>query len=147
MITKLSEACDKLVLLFQEWSEDLGLAEGAVFYGDQTRIPNSPAVCVEPNEKQPELYGAGRLTKVNLQLFILVYHSEMANAETNRRAADRLGEEIADRLNAMPTFFGEAIHCWVSNLASGYSTKQNSVMRAVRVTFDITIQERLPNNP
>jgi hypothetical protein len=145
LATKLSEVCDRTVLLFREQAEGLGIEESAIFYGDQERIPISPAVCVEPGEKKVELYGAGRMTEVNFVVYILTYHSELRDLESNRRDADRLAETITDLLNADAGFFGLAIHCFVSNVSSGYATKTNNTLRASRITFELKSQERLPN--
>jgi hypothetical protein len=147
LVTKLSEACDVLVQLFEDQAESLGIAEGGVFYGDQERIPVSPAVCVEPNVKKSALYGAGRMTEVALQVYVMVYHSELRDVGSNRKDADLLAETITDLLNSQANFYGNAIHCFVSEVQSGYSQKQNTTLRSTRVTFDIQSQERLPNNP
>ena len=125
----------------------LGIADGGVFYGDQERIPASPAVCVEPNTKKVSLYGAGRMTEVFLEVYLLVYHSEIRDLQSNRRDADRLAEDIATLVNTDGTFFGLAIHCYVTEMQSGYSNKQNTTLRSTRITFQVETQERLPNNP
>lgn len=147
LVTKLSEVCDKLVLVLEGEAENLGIAEGGIFYGDQERLPVSPAVCVEPYTKKAEVYGAGRMTEVNFLVYILVYHSEIRDLSTNRRDADRLAEAIADLLNSVANFYEMAIHCFVSESQSGYSQKQNTTLRSTRITFEVKSQERLPNNP
>lgn len=147
LAVRLSDVCDRLVLLFEDNAVDLGIADGGIFYGDQERIPVSPAVCVEPDVKKSELYGAGRMTEVNFRIYILVYHSELRNVQSNRRDADILAEDITDLLNADATFFGLAIHCYVSEAQSGYSNKQNTTLRSTRIQFELKSQERLPNNP
>jgi hypothetical protein len=147
LATKLSEVCDRLKLLLEAQAESLGIADDGVFYGDQERIPVSPAICVEPDLKRVELYGAGRMTKPVLRVYVLVYHSEIRDASSNRRDADKLAESVGDLLNTDGTFFGMAIHCYVSESQSGYATKQNGTLRCTRLTFELTTQERLPNNP
>jgi len=147
LATTLSEFGLRMQQLLEANSNALGIADGGIFYGDQERIPVSPAVCVEPNNKASELYGAGRMTQVKLTLFILVYHSEIRNITTNRLESDQLAEAICTLVNADATFFGMAIHCYVTDVTSGYSTKANTTMRASRITWEATTQERLPNNP
>jgi hypothetical protein len=145
LATKLSEFVDRMKLLLETHAEELGIPDDGVFYGDQTRIPTSPAVCIEGNSKAPELYGAGRMTEVTMSMYLLVYHSEVRDVSTNRRDADKLGEAICDLINADATFFDMAIHCYVTDMTSGYSTKVNTTMRAVRITWEAKTQERLPN--
>jgi hypothetical protein len=149
LATKLSEVCDRAKLLLEDEAATLGIAEGCIFYGDQDRLPGYPAVCVEPDVKPVEMYGAGRMTQIVLRIYILVYHGEVKNSEsTNRRDADILAETIADLFNADGTFFGLAIHAFVSEVKSGYSLKQQgTTVRSTRLQFDVKSQERLPNNP
>lgn len=147
LATTLSEVCDALKLLLEGQAANLGIADGCVFYGDQERLPGYPAVCVEPDVKKADMYGAGRMTEVNIRIYLLVYHGEIRNLQTNRRDADRLAEAIANLLNADGTFSGLATHCFVSEAQSGYATKQNTTLRSTRLQFDLKTQERLPNNP
>lgn len=146
LVTKLSDACDALVDLFSANIEDLAIGDGGIFYGDQERIPTSPAICVEPNEKRSSLYGGGRMTEVTLSVYVLVYHSEVRSLQDNRRDADKLAEDVTDLLNADATFSGRATHCYVTSVQSGYSTKTNTTMRSSRIVFELTSQERLPQN-
>jgi hypothetical protein len=145
LATSLSTVCDALVSLLETNAEDLGIPVGGVFYGDQSKIPVSPAVCVEPDSKTSELYGAGRMTEVNFRVNILVYHSEIRNIESNRRDADLLAESIATLTHKDPTFGGLVIHCFTSEIQSGYATKDRSVIRTTRLTWTARSQERLPN--
>lgn len=147
LAVKLSEVVDRAIQLLNTNAEDLGIADNGVWYGDQERLPNYPAVCVEPDIKKSELYGAGRMTDVNIRVYLLVYHGEIRDVGTNRRDADKLAEAIADLFNTDGTFFGLAIHCFVSENQSGYSTKQNTTLRSSRLQFDLKSQERLLNNP
>jgi hypothetical protein len=147
LVTKLTQICDWGTALIIANSEALGIPPNGVFYGDQTRIPCSPCVCVEPGDKKSDLYGAGRMTEVDFTIYFLVYHSEIKAVQFNRRDADALAESICTLLNADGTMGGIAIHSFASEVASGYSTKQNTVMRTSRITFTAKSQERLPNNP
>lgn len=146
LATKLSEVCDALVFKLEVAAPELGIADKGVFYGDQARLPVSPAVCVEPNEKRTNLYAVGRMTEVTLSVYILVYHSDVKDVASNRRDADILAEDISDLLNADAKLDNTAIHSYVTNVQSGYSTKANSTMRSTRITFEIETQERLPQD-
>jgi len=147
LLTEMSELCDMLIALFIEEAEGLQVEEAGIFYGDQERIPTSPAICVEPDDKKSDLYGAGRMTEVDFVVYILCYHSELRAIQSNRRDADRLAERVTTLLNSNANFYGRAIHCFVSANSSGYATKQNNTFRANRITFNLKSQERLPNNP
>lgn len=147
LLTTLSQFGLQMKTLLETNAGTLGIADGGIFYGDQARIPVSPAVCVEPNNKSVDLYGAGRMTEVKITLYLLVYHSEIRDISSNREDADTLAEAIATLVNSSATFYGSAIHCYVTDVTSGYSTKSNTTMRATRITWEATTQERLPNSP
>jgi hypothetical protein len=147
LAVKLSEVCDDLITMLAAQAEKYGIPDEGIFYGDQERIPVSPCICVEPYTKAATLYGAGRMTEVILQVYVLVYHSEIRDLESNRRDADRLAEDLSDLLNYDATFGGRAIHCFVSEVQSGYSQKQNTTVRSSKITFEVRSQERLNNNP
>lgn len=142
----LSTVGDWGVALLQANAQTLGIPDNGVFYGDQERIPCSPCVCVETGDKKAVLYGAGRMTELELNIYFLVYHSEIRAVQSNRRDADILAETIGKVLNADATMGGLAIHSFVSQISSGYATKTNTTMRASRIEFQIRSQERLPNN-
>lgn len=145
LATKLSTVCDALVALLEAQAETLGIAEGGVFYGDQARLPVSPAVCVEPGLKSATMYGAGRMTELTLTVTVLVYHSEIKSIASNRRDADTLAEAVASLIVKSPTFNGLVIHCMVREVESGYSVKDRTTMRSTRLQWTATSQERLPN--
>lgn len=145
LATKLSEFADRMIVLLNENTEELEIPDDGIFYGDQTRIPTSPCICVEPSTKVPTLKAAGRMTDVVITLYILVYHSEIRELTANRRDADLLAEDICDLVNFDPNFFGLAIHCYVTDVTSGYSNKVNGTIRTTRITWEATTQERLPN--
>lgn len=142
----LSTVGDWGVALMQANAQSLGIPDNGIFYGDQERIPVSPTVCVETGDKKAGLYGAGRMTELKLTIYFLVYHSEIRAVQSNRRDADILAETIGKLLNSDATMGGLAIHSFVNQISSGYATKQNTTMRASRIEFEVTSQERLPNN-
>jgi hypothetical protein len=143
----MSDFANGAIALLQANADTLGIAEGGIFYSDQLRIPVTPSVCVEPVNKNVELKASSRMTKVVITIYLLVYHSEVRNVELNRSDADLLAESIAKVFNADGTFGGTCIHNYITDITSGYSTKVSNTMRTTRLTWEITTQELLPNNP
>lgn len=119
----------------------------AVYYGDQERLATTPVVCVEPDTKVQEYRGGGvnRMLGVNITIFLLVYHSFVQSPQENRRGADQLAEAIEDLIHQDVNLGGLVIECHVSEVASGYATKGNSLVRANRITVVHTTQNRLPS--
>jgi hypothetical protein len=116
-----------------------------VYYGDQSRIPTTPIVCIEPNRKVRELDGVPRKTLVTIELYLLVYVDSLTNPEKNRRDSDAIVEQLEAFLHANPRLDDTCIHSLVTAIESGAVAKgQNTVMRASRLTFEITTQQKLP---
>lgn len=125
----------------------LGLQD--VFYGDQNRIPRTPAACVEPGGKSRTLNGMPRRTDLTLTAYVLVYHFRLATAEAVRLENDTLAEDIEAFLHIdaqLKDTEGEAvvIDSMVTSIESGYQMKANSLFRASRLTFEARSQIQLP---
>lgn len=125
----------------------LGLT--AVYYGDQERIPTTPAICVEPGQKTRELNGLPRRTEVDLTIYVICYLYNLKSPEEIREGTDTLGEDIETVLHAdaqlrdgsqEPT----VIDSMVRSVESGYQMKRNSLFRATRLTFVARSQVQLP---
>ena len=63
LISKLIDFCEYIETLLSDNADALGIE--AVYYGDQDRLPVTPAVCVEPDNKARNLKGAQRLTRID----------------------------------------------------------------------------------
>jgi len=127
----------------------LGLQD--VFYGDQMRIPRTPAACVEPGSKQRELSGLPRRVSNILTCYVLVYLYKLQSAEDIREADDSLAEAIETFLHADAQLktAGEptVLDSMVTSIESGYQQKGNSLFRAARITFQATSLTLLPSTP
>lgn len=127
----------------------LGLA--AVYYGDQERIPFTPAVCIEPGGKNRRLNGAPRRTEVDLTCYIIVYLYNIASPEDVRLADDSLAEDIETLLHTDAqlrdgSLVPQVIDSMVTSIESGFQPKRNSLFRASRLTFEARSQVLLPSN-
>lgn len=134
--------CDYLQDLLETNKASLGLQ--MVTYGDQLKIPVSPMACIEPGVKHSELIAAHRGTEVTLTNYVIVYNSAITSVQQNRRDADVLAEAIETLINSKATANGLVIHCFVTDIASGYITKDTSVLRASKITINAVTRDRLP---
>lgn len=137
-----------LVNKFEAKKADLGIAD--VYYGDQERIPRTPAVCFEPGEKDRELNGAPRRTKVDITLYCLVYHNPVKAVSSIREEDDLLAEAIETEIHADRQFLDETgdpqvIDSMVTSIESGYQQKANSLFRVSRLTVEARVQIQLPS--
>lgn len=120
-----------------------------VFYGDQDKLPATPIVCVEPDNKDVMSYSPFRKTEIEITVYIIVYHSAIESPQQNRKDADAMAEAIETFLNADKNLkrtdhTDRVIHCYIKHVASGYAKKGNSVVRASRLTFSARTQDQLP---
>lgn len=117
-----------------------------IYYGDQEKIPKNVTVCVEPNIKRTDLKNSQRGVSREFEIFVLVYFTSLnQTGQLNRRDADALAEEIEAYLNSDPQAGGSLIHCMVTEVASGYSSKDGTIVKSSRLTFNGTGTDRLPS--
>lgn len=128
--------------LLNDNKDELGLE--LVFYGDQTKLGATPAVCVDPNLKTREISGAPRRTAVELSAFIIVYHSKVQDNQTTRVETDKYSETVESFIHQNAQMGGLVIHSLVSRMESGYLTRSNVQYRTTRLTVDATSQIQLP---
>ena len=136
---------------FEDAKVDLGVQD--VFYGDQNRIPRTPAICVEAGEKERELNGAPRRTLVDVTLYVLIYHGAIQSVQLNLEEVDSLAEEVESLIHQDPQFIdpndasgfpAQVIHSLVTRVEAGYQMRSNTIFRATRLTVVARVQEQLP---
>lgn len=144
---KLSVVSERLFEKLEQNKDDLGLY--TVLYGDQERLPGYPAVCVEPDNKDRDLNGNPRRTLVTLRVFIILYHGAIDSPQVNRRVADQKAEAVEAMIHEDPalTVNNEdlVIHGMVTRMESGYVRKENTLVRASRLTYEANSQVHLPD--
>ena len=121
-----------------------------VMYGDQKRLPITPMVCVEAGELTKTLVTSGNTTLNEFRTYILVYHSEVQDIQTNKLESEQLGAAVADLLEdnlqlVKPDTLDDplVIHGFVTNADPGYSFKDNTLYAAVRLTWQGKSKTRL----
>lgn len=114
---------------------------GAIFYGDQAKLPARFNACVEPDSDKAELQGQGmhRRVKRVVTIYVLLYDTAIQSTENNRRESDEKAEEIEALLNSDATLGGLFTHCYVTAVESGYDRKEGTLVRANRITLQCTL--------
>jgi hypothetical protein len=142
--TKISYFADYVQQQIQAACDSQTLPFEGVYYGDQDKIPTTPIVCIEPDDKSNVLNGVPRKTLTTVGLYLIVYVDKVQSPQLNRKESDEIVEQLEDFLHADPTMGGAAIHSLVDRIESGSSNKGNTIYRAARITFSITTQQFLP---
>jgi hypothetical protein len=142
---KLTVYTQALVDKFTANAVSLGIQD--VFYGDQNKVPRSPAVCVEPNDKGRDLVGAPRYTETILSVYVIIYHAVVQDEQVTRKQADLFAEAVEDLIHLDPQLGGLVIHCMVTSSQSGYAVKARSLFRATRMIVEGKVRKTLPLSP
>lgn len=117
-----------------------------VYYGDQTKIPRTPTVCVDAGGKRRELNGAPRRTLVVIEFYVFVYHYKVGSTSTNQKEADQLAEQLETLFHADAQMGGLAIDSLVTSIDSGYAERSRELFRSSRLTIEARQQEQLPSS-
>lgn len=123
-----------------------------IYYGDQTKIPRVPSLCVEPSDKNRDFEGASRpaTTRNALMVFFLIYHAGPED-QVARRQTDEIGEAVEALVHLDPQLNNGGSSptndlvisslCTVSQ--SGYTYRNNTLYRSVRITWVGNTKTRL----
>lgn len=144
-LVQFAEYTQSVVIDYFMRRDDLNKDSWIVLYGDQDKLPRMITACVEPNVKSTELRNAFRGVRRTLEVFVLVYFGSLnQSGQINRLDADKIAEEIEAELNKNPQGDGSLVHCMVSEIASGYSSKDGTIVKSSRITFQGDSTDQLP---
>jgi hypothetical protein len=140
------DVIDYIIQKLKTNSDALGIESEDVYYGDQARLPRSPAICVEAGTKTKNLgaTAAARRTDNTFVIFIMIYHGEVRSPQLNVRDADRRAEMVELLLDQDPRLAGLVIHGYVTEVTSGIRSKANSPYRSSRVRYEGMSKTMIP---
>jgi hypothetical protein len=115
-----------------------------VYYGDQTQLPQTPAVCVSPGNKMREFQGASLTTMNTFETYVFVYYGKIQDVQQNLHAAQTLADAIEPVVQTDQTLGGIAIWTLCIQNEPGMINKMGSLMMGNRMTFQSASKTRLP---
>lgn len=118
-----------------------------VFYGDQKRIPTTPAITVAPGQKTRELAGAPRRTSNNFEVYVNIFFSDVRSIEVNHKQADQLAEAVEALIHQDIVFGGLVINSMVVLNEAGFLNRDNSQFRGSRLVVQAMSKTLLPMTP
>ncbi len=128
---------DKLTAVHITATSDLE----AVYYGDQGRIPKTPAAAVMagPLSRTIELSGAASWYDLEFTSYIMLYHGLLADLQTITKATDQLATTLVSTLNVnrqMDDSGGDAqaIHSYVTGTDPGFADRGKSLFVVHRMS-------------
>lgn len=118
-----------------------------VFYGDQNRIPRTPAITVAASQKTRELAGAPRQMMNNFEVFVNIFFSNVRDITLNHREADQLAEEVEAKIHEDITFNGRVINSFVALNEAGFLNREDTQFRGSRLIVQAMTKKGLPLAP
>jgi hypothetical protein len=118
----------------QAGASALGIED--VFYGDQTQLPRTPAVCVAPGSKRRAWSGASLRTENNFETYVYVYYGKVQDVQANTHAAQTLADAIEDLVMQDIRLGGIVIWTLCTGNEPGMINKMGSLLVGNRLTFE-----------
>lgn len=115
-----------------------------MYYGDQTILDKTPAVCVSPGNKQRGWEGASLGTRNVIETYVYVYYGKIQDVQTNLHAAQTLADAIEPVVHADVTLGGLVIGTLCTQNEPGVINKMGSLLMGNRMTFESFSKTRLP---
>jgi len=114
-----------------------------VWFGDQTMLPHTPSLCVEPGIKRRRLEGVPDMTTMEIDTTFIIYHSPVDS--DNQQARDDsilFAEDVEEYLHLNHLILFDAggtnqltVHSYCTDFDPGYSFKVKTLYNAVRMTW------------
>jgi hypothetical protein len=114
------------------------------FYGDQSQLPHTPAVCVSPGTKGREFQGATLMTQNIFETYVYVYFGKVQDVQQNLHGSQTLADAIEPIVQADMTLGGIVISTLCTQNEPGLINKMGSLMMGNRLTFQSMSRTRLP---
>lgn len=138
---------DKLFTLLDGFKASFAIPVQAVYYGDQTQIPVTPAITVAASQKARELAGAPRRVENTFEVFVNIYFSNVKSITLNHRDADQLAELVEAKIHEDITLGGLVINSMVVLNEAGFLNRDNSQFRGSRLIVRAMSKKNLPLAP
>lgn len=115
-----------------------------IYYGDQEKFPEVPAICVDPGTRPRRLEGVSYRSHNDFNIYIMFYFAKVdqSNQDT-RKQIQQIAEAAETLIHQDPQFGGLLIHGFCELNESGYTYRAGTMYRSNRVTFSGYSKTRL----
>jgi hypothetical protein len=114
-----------------------------VFYGDQEKYPESPAVAIEPSDRPRTLAGLSYRSQNDFGVYILCYLAKVQTNQLTRQQIQQISEKIETLIHTDPQLGGLVVHGFCANNESGYVYRSGTLYRSNRITYSGMSKTRL----
>lgn len=120
------------------------LGVSSTWYGDQTLVPDTPAVCVAPGPKKREFQGATFRTLNTFETYVWVYFAKIQDIQQNLHGATQLADDIETLIHGDLTLGGNVIAVICTQNEPGVINKGGVWVMGARLTFESMSKTTLP---
>lgn len=119
-------------------AQKANLGASVIFYGDQLKIPSTPAICVEaaPFTRVIDGIGGKGRTHNTFVVHLLIYLVQIRDIQQIDVDIQIFAEAVMDKLHTDVTIGGVVTHGYVTSIEPGYSTRAGKLYRSARVTWE-----------
>lgn len=115
-----------------------------VWYGDQSLLPRTPALCVNPGTKKREFQGATFRTLNTIETYVLVYFGVIQDIQLNLHAATTLADAIETLVHSDLKLGGNVTAVLCTQNEPGMINKAGVWMMGARLTFESMSKTTFP---
>lgn len=138
---KLADVAERIFDLIDANRVSLTLGDQGLWYGDQNIVPEGRTVCVEPVNVTRAMSGAPDMVTNTFTVAVLIYLTSVQDIQQTRRDCDQLSEDLEDLLHAHLSLDDGTpnsdivVHGYVTENLSGYTYKNDRLIRSARLTW------------
>lgn len=114
-----------------------------VWYGDQSILPRTPAVCVAPGPKRREFQGSSFRLLNTIETYVWVYWGQYQDIQANLHSATTLAESVELAVHSDLTLGGNVIAVLCTQNEPGMINKGGWLLGA-RLTFESISKTIIP---
>jgi hypothetical protein len=115
-----------------------------VWYGDQTLLPHTPALCVYPGSKKREFQGATFRTMNTIETYVMVYFGKIQDVQQNLHLATALAESVETLVHSDLRLGGNVIAVLCTSNEPGVINRNGIWITGARLTFESISKTTLP---
>lgn len=115
-----------------------------VWYGDQTILPRTPAICVAPGNKRRQFQGATFRTLNNIETYVWVYYGKLQDVQQNLHGVMTITDAIELLVHSDLKLGGNVVAVLCTQSEPGIAQKSGDLMMAARLTFESMSKTTLP---
>jgi hypothetical protein len=145
MLTDQNEVvANYIYTMLNESANKTALGVVDTWYGDQTLLPHTPALCVAPGNKQRTFQGVPLRIQSTFETYVMVYFAIIQDIQQNLHGATTLADSVELLIHSDIRLGGNVVSCLCVQNEPGMITKSGNLVIGARLTFQSISKTNLP---